>query len=73
MTQLEQELQNNFKETNNAQLIMLYSIGRYHEKYRFTNMAFKELKSRGFGETDLNGFDSKFSAFYDSLINSTEL
>ena len=73
MTQLEQELQNNFKETNNAHLIMLYSIGRYHEKYRFTKMAFEELKARGFSDTDLSGFDANFSGFYDTLINSTEL
>lgn len=73
MTQLEQQLQENLKTTNSAQLIILYSIGRYHEKYRFTKMAFEELNDRGYSEIDLNGFDEKFSAFYDTLIHSKEL
>lgn len=63
----------NLKETNVAQLSVLYSIARYHEKYHFAKFALEELENKGFSRQDIFDFDTNFSGFYDALINSTTL
>lgn len=63
----------NLKETNVAQLCVLYSIARYHEKFKFAKFALEELVNKGFTKQDIFEFDTNFSNFYDALINSTTL
>lgn len=63
----------NLKETNVAQLCVLYSIARYHEKFIFAKFALEELVNKGFSKQDMFEFDANFSNFYDALINSKTL
>lgn len=69
----EDVLRENLKNTPDAQLLILYSIGRYHEKFKFTKIVMEVLNEKGYQGADLFGFDSRFADFYHGLINSTEL
>ena len=69
----EEPIRKQISELASAQLVMLYSISRYHEKYRFTQWVLEELITRDFTEFDIQAFDNNFSEFYNSLLNSTTL
>lgn len=69
----EETIVENLRNTNVAQLCVLYSIARYHEKYIFAGLALEELVNKGFSKQDMYDFDANFSGFYDALINSKTL
>lgn len=73
LTPQEEQLVANLKETHVLHLPLIYSIARYHEKFRFAKLVLAELTSRGLSNKEVFDFDSNFSNFYDSLINSTSL
>lgn len=73
MDNQEAVLKQNLKQTITHQLIMLYSISKYHEKYHFTQWVLDELLQRGLSKKDVDGFDEHFSKLYDRLINSETL
>jgi len=54
-------------------IVMIYSISKYHEKYKLTSYAMKELEKRGYRKEDLAFFDENWTKFYDTMLNQEDL
>lgn len=58
---------------SDAAVAIIYSISKYHEKYRMTKWALEEIERRGMTKGDIAYFDDQFSLFYDQMLNQDNL
>lgn len=51
---------------------MMYSIAKYHERYRLTQWCLDALKSRGHTPEEIAALDIAFSPFYNAVLTQEE-
>jgi len=61
------------KDAQSVAIVMLYSLSKFHEKYKVTEWCMRVLTERGFKKADLRGFDDNFTDFYQQMINQDGL
>lgn len=54
-------------------LVTLYSVSKYHEKWRVTDWCLRALEKRGFSKEDVAYFDDNFKNFYHQMMVQQDL
>ena len=63
------ETKDTLRTMNNASLCWLYTVTKYHERYKFLSLLQTELLVRGFENADLDLIDSSQSVLYEKILN----
>lgn len=62
------ETKENLRKLPSATLCMLYTISKYHERYKFLSLIQTELITRGFDNAGLEHMDVNQSGLYDQIL-----
>lgn len=57
------------KKLPDAYLTIVYSLTKYHERYKMTKLIHDELTARNFTNTDIQGIDANFTDLYQRILN----
>jgi hypothetical protein len=60
-------------EAPDAAIAMIYSLSKYHEKYRVTEWCMDILMKRGYVKEDMKGFSKDFTNFLHQMIQQDDL